>query len=216
MNYNLHMVENQSLQHRAAWYAFKMFAALRIGTWLWVLLFSLVGGRIIVEPDVLCKSGSLLENNLNLNVILHSAIRWDATCYLLIAEHGYNFQPGLTVWPPLYPILIRIFAIVFQPFIMAALIVSSLATWLAFFLLYLIIEKQYNDELARNTLFLYVIYPLSFFFVSGYTESIFLCLAILSIWMIQRHSWGWAGISSAFATLTRNQGILLSLILLYE
>src|SRR5574342_806026 len=97
------------IQQRAAWYSLKIFAALRLLTLLWVLLFALMGGRTITEPDVLCRTRSLSENDLNTGLFLNSAIRWDTVCYLLIAESGYTVQAGLTGWPPLYPILIRLF-----------------------------------------------------------------------------------------------------------
>jgi Gpi18-like mannosyltransferase len=210
------MINIQSLQQRAAWYSFKILAALRVLTLLWVLLFALVGGRAISEPDVLCKTRSLLENNSNTGLFLNSAIRWDTVCYLLIAESGYSVQPGLTGWPPLYPSLIRTFAVVFQPPIFAALVVSALATWLAFTLLYLLIAENHDETTARNSLFLYAIYPHSFFLVYGYSEATFFVLVIASLLLAQRKYWGWAGILAGAAALTRNQGILLSVALLWE
>src|SRR5262245_1325925 len=157
------MISTSTLQQRAVWYSFKNLVALRVLTLLWVLLFTLVGGRTISEPDVLCKTRSLLENNSNTGLFLSSAIRWDTVCYLLITESVYTVQAGLTGWPPLYPMLIRIFALVFRPPIFAALVVSSLATWLAFTILYLLITENHEETTAKNTLFLYAIYPHSFF-----------------------------------------------------
>jgi Gpi18-like mannosyltransferase len=210
------MINTRTLQQSAAWYSFKIFAVLRVLTLLWVLLFTLVGGRNIVEPDVLCKTRSLLENNSNTGPFLNSAIRWDTVCYLLIAESGYTVQPGLTGWPPLYPILIRVFALVFRPPILAALIVSSLATWLAFTFLYILIAENHDETTARNSLFLYAIYPHSFFLVYGYSEATFFVFVVASLLLAQRKYWGWAGILAGAAALTRNQGILLSIALLWE
>lgn len=210
------MLTHQTLLRRAVWYSFKIFAALRVLTLLWVLLFNLVGGRIISEPDVLCRTRSLLENNLNIGPFLNSAIRWDAVCYLMIAESGYTVQPGLTGWPPIYPVLIRIFAFVFRPPILAALVVSGLATWLSFSLLYLLINDNHGEATARNSLFLYAIYPHSFFLVYGYSEATFFVFVVASLLLAQRKYWGWAGILAGAAALTRNQGILLSIVLLWE
>src|SRR5215216_42523 len=100
------------LLKRAAWYAFKLFLALRVGTLAWIFLLALLGGRTIIEPNVLCRSSNLLEHNLNLGSLLGSWLRWDTNCYLLIAETGYTVHAGLTVWPPLYPLLIRLFSFV--------------------------------------------------------------------------------------------------------
>lgn len=204
------------LLRRGIWYAFKVFIALRIGTWVWIILLSLMGGRNIDEPDVLCKSNTLLEANLNLGVALSSWLRWDTICYLMIAETGYTVYPGLTVWPPLYPFLIYLSSFIFMPPLLAALVISSLGTWLAFFLLYVFVTESHDETTAKNTVFLYAVYPLAFFLVAGYTESLFLALVIGSFLCTRKKAWGWAGILAALATLTRNQGIVISLALLWE
>jgi Gpi18-like mannosyltransferase len=201
---------------RGIWYAFRMFLALRIGIFAWMILLSLIGGRTISEPDVLCKSSALLESNINLGVVLSPWLRWDTICYLIIAETGYTIHPGLTVWPPFYPSLIRLFSFLFTPPLLAALVISSLATWLAFFLLYILITERHDEATAKNTLFLYTVYPLAFFLIAGYTESLFLALVVASLLLAPKKAWGWAGILAALATLTRFQGIALSVVLLWE
>jgi Gpi18-like mannosyltransferase len=208
-------VEWGQLLKRAAGYAFKMFIALRVGTLVWVLLLSLIGGRTPSEPEVLCRRSALLEGNLDLGVGLGTWLRWDTICYLIIAEAGYA-NPGLTVWPPLYPLLIRLFSFVFTPPVLAALVISSLATWVAFFLLYLLVTHSHNETTAKNTLFLYTVYPFAFFLVAGYTESLFLALVIGCFLLARKKDWLWAGVLAGLATLTRNQGILLSAVLLWE
>ena len=201
---------------RGLWYAFKVFIALRLGTLVWMIVLSTWGGRTISEPNVLCRSSALLEGELQLGVILSPWLRWDTLCYLMISETGYAAHPGLTVWPSLYPFLIRLFSSVFTPPLLAALVISSLATWLAFFLLYILISESREEATARNTLFLYGIYPLAFFLVAGYTESLFLAFAVWSLLLARKKAWVWAGTVAALATLTRNQGIVLSLVLLWE
>jgi Gpi18-like mannosyltransferase len=134
----------------------------------------------------------------------------------MIAETGYAIHPGLTVWPPLYPLLIRLFSLVLMPPLLAALVISSLATWLAFFLLYILVMESFDETTAKNTLFLYAVYPVAFFLVAGYTESLFLALTVGSLLLARRRAWVWAGILAALATLTRNQGIVLSAVLLWE
>jgi hypothetical protein len=201
---------------RAVWYAFKLFIALRVGTFAWIFLLSQLGGRAITEPNVLCRSTSLLEHNLPLSVVLSPWLRWDTICYLMIAETGYTVHAGLTVWPPLYPSLIRLFSFVFQPPIFAALVLSSISTWIAFVLLYILITENHDEATTKNTLFLYTIYPLAFFLVAGYTESLFLALVAGSLLLARRGNWAWAGLLAALSALTRNQGIVLSFVLLWE
>ncbi len=201
---------------RGIWYAFKVFLTLRIGTWLWILLLSYVSGRIIHEPNVLCKSHTLIEDSLELGAALRSWLRWDTICYLMIAETGYTVHPELTVWPPIYPFLIHLFSSIFTPPLLAALVISSLATWLAFFLLYVFVSEHHDEPTAKNTVFLYAVYPAAFFLVAGYTESLFLALVVGSFLFARRKAWAVAGILAALATLTRNQGIVISLAVLWE
>jgi Gpi18-like mannosyltransferase len=204
------------LLKRAAWYAFKLFAILRIGTLAWMVLLFFLGGRVITEPNVLCRSSDLLESNLNIGGALGAWLRWDTVCYLLIAETGYTVHAGLTVWPPIYPLLIRLFSFIAAPPILAALIISSITTWLAFLLLYIFITEDHDETTARNTVALYTIYPLSFFLVAGYTESLFLALVVGSLLLARKKEWIAAGLLAALATLTRNQGIVLSFVLFWE
>jgi Gpi18-like mannosyltransferase len=134
----------------------------------------------------------------------------------MIAETGYTVHDGLTVWPPLYPILIRFFSYIFEPPILAALVISSLSTWVAFILLYFLIAESHNESTAKNTLLLYVIYPSAFFLVAGYSESFFLALVVGCLLLARRGYWLWAGLLAALATLTRNQGIVLAAVLFWE
>ena len=201
---------------RAAWHAFKLFVALRVGTLAWVLLLAWLGGRTISEPNVLCRSTDLVEHNLNLGIWLTSWLRWDTICYLLIAETGYTVHAGLTVWPPFYPLLIRLLSFILNPPILSALVISGLSTWLAFVLLYVLVTESHDESTAKNTLFLYAIYPVAFFLIAGYTESLFLALAAGCLLLARRGKWMWAGLLATVATLTRNQGIVLALVLFWE
>ncbi len=216
MNLTTSQTNDRDFLKRAVWYAFKLLLALRVGTLAWVILLALIGGRTITEPNALCRSSSLLEHNLHLGVLLRSWLRWDTICYLIIAETGYTAHAGLTVWPPLYPLLIRLFSFIFEPPILAALLISSIATWTTFVLLYILVTESHDETTAKNTLFLYTIYPLAFFLLAGYTESLFLALVVGSLLLARKGKWGWAGLLAALSALTRNQGIVLSAVLLWE
>jgi Gpi18-like mannosyltransferase len=135
--------------------------------------------------------------------------RWDTARYLEIADFGYDFNFINTVWPPLYPFLIKIFSFVFQPSVLAALIVSNLFFVVGLFLTYLLTKEIFNEEAAKKSLFFIVIFPTSFYFVAGYSESIFLVLSAGAFLLLRKKKWLWAGFLSALAVLTRVQGIIL-------
>jgi Gpi18-like mannosyltransferase len=135
--------------------------------------------------------------------------RWDTARYLEIADFGYDFNIINTVWPPLYPFLIKIFSFIFQPSILAALIVSNLFFVVGMFLTYFLTKDIFNEEVARKSIFFIAIFPTSFYFVAGYSESIFLTLSVSVFILIRKKKWLWAGLLSALAVLTRVQGIIL-------
>jgi len=210
------MNANRSLWQNAAWYAAKVFMALRLITLLWASLFILINAHPVVQPYGLCETETLIESAHNPGPLLNSFMRWDTVCYLQIAEHGYGAHPVLTVWPPVYPALIRLFGFVFQPPVLAALIVSNLAMWLTFTLLYVLIMETHDEETAQRALYLYAIFPTSFFLVAGYTESTFLVLVLASFLLVRKKHWMWAGILAGLSVLVRTQGFLLALALFWE
>jgi len=67
-----------------------------------------------------------------------------------------------------------------------------------------------------TTLFLIIIFPASFYFIAGYSESLFLTLSLTVIILSRRRQWIWAGIFAALATLSRVQGILLTVPIFVE
>ncbi len=142
--------------------------------------------------------------------------RWDAVHYLDKADPNYQIL-GLegTVWPPLYPLLIRIFSLV-MPDMAAALFISTLSSLAAFYLLYREVSARWDEEVARRTVLLLAFFPTGFFLMAGYTEALFLALSLAVFAEIRRKRWWMAGVWGALATLTRLQGIFLVLPLAWE
>jgi Gpi18-like mannosyltransferase len=112
---------------------------------------------------------------------------------------------------PLYPLLIRGLGTLFGGNnLAAALLISSMASFVAFYLLYqLTQELTGSTSIAQVLVIALAVFPVSFFLMAGYTEALFLALAIGSYLSTRRGCWLAAGILAALATLTRLQGILL-------
>jgi len=142
--------------------------------------------------------------------------RWDTGHYIEIADLGYNFDLVNSVWPPLYSFLIKIVGFFIKPTILSAIFVSNIFFIFGLFLLYLFVRDNFGEELSKRTLFYTVIFPTSFYFVAGYTESIFLFLSIAVFMLLKKKMWLWAGLISALATLTRVQGLLLIIPIVIE
>ncbi|MBV9439938.1 MAG: glycosyltransferase family 39 protein [Candidatus Eremiobacteraeota bacterium] len=133
--------------------------------------------------------------------------RWDAEHYLGIAQQGYSgTEPAFF---PLYPALIRLVGAVTGSHLLAGLLISNAASFLALLYLYKLIEHEYTRQVAHRTTFYVSIFPTAIFFSAVYSESLFLFLTVASFYYLRRRSWLIAGVFGFFAALTRSEGALL-------
>lgn len=194
----------------AFFYAILAFLFLRIMASLVVLIGIVQPNSVIPVFDATNNYLMTLENNSVLSKhLLAPWYRWDTTHYLEIAEFGYDYENINTVWPPLYPFLIKMVTFVVKSPLIAALTISGLFSIVAFILLFFLVQDLFDKKTAKDTLFFLVIYPASFYLIAGYSESIFLTFSLAVIILSRRKQWLLAGLFSALATLTRVQGILL-------
>jgi hypothetical protein len=82
--------------------------------------------------------------------------------------------------------------------------------------LYQLIREDFDQERADRTVLYLSIFPTAFFLASGYNESLFLCLALLSFYHMRHGQWWLAGLFGFLASLTRSAGLLLALPFCYE
>ncbi|HYC93567.1 MAG TPA: glycosyltransferase family 39 protein [Thermoanaerobaculia bacterium] len=138
--------------------------------------------------------------------------QWDAPHYLDIARDGYVLggeQERWIVFYPLYPWLIRAAAFVLRDELVAAFLVSAIASVAAALLLKRLGELDEPERVARLSVFFLFAFPTAYFLHIGYTESLFLALALGSFLAARRRRWPWAGALGALAAMTRINGLLL-------
>ena len=134
-------------------------------------------------------------------------VRWDAVHYLNIAVFGY--EANLIVFFPLYPWLVgALDAVVGDPAI-AAFSVSGISSLVAALLLYRLVAAEMGPTIARSSVWFLLIFPTAYFLHIGYTEGLFLALALASLLAARTDRWWLAGILGALAALTRVNGLLL-------
>ncbi len=144
-------------------------------------------------------------------LLLNGWYRWDTGWYLKIAALGYAPDDGSVSFQPLYPILIR----VIQPltggnYLLAGLVISNIFCLLALGLFYKFAWQELGSEdEAQTAALLLISFPAAFFLFAGYTESLYLALALATWLLARRGSWIWAGLLSGLAVLARFQGIAL-------
>lgn len=135
--------------------------------------------------------------------------RFDANWYLSITERGYGNIAGDDHFPPLFPLLVRLFTPLFGSAFLAGLFLSHTATFFSIKLLYDTFSEWGPKENAKRGVLYFVIYPTFFFFFSVYSESVFLLAALLCMQAMRKRAWVWAGFWIFCATLTRLQGVAL-------
>jgi Mannosyltransferase (PIG-V) len=137
--------------------------------------------------------------------------RWDAAWYLRIAEQGYRTGDASAAFYPGYPLAIRLVA----PFtggeaLAAALLVSNLAFLAALVVLFALTTEEFSRPIAQKTVLLLTFFPSSFFFLTPYSESLFLLFTVLSFRWARHNRWPGSGLAGAAAAATRSIGVVLS------
>lgn len=158
----------------------------------------------------------------NLPEFLSYFARFDSAWYLSIVERGYFFhapnQISNIVFFPLYPILMKIGGeLPFKNYLLAGIIISSLATLAACFFVYFLarIELQDNEK-SLKSIFLMLIFPYSFFLIAVYSESLFLLLAASCFYFARKKNWLAASLLACLAGASRPTGIILFPVLIFE
>ena len=131
-------------------------------------------------------------------------LNFDGVHYQKIAKLGYQLKFS-TAFFPLYPLLIKGVSQISSGLISlprSALLVSAVSFVASICLLYTITK-------SNKVILSLLLFPLSFFFLAGYTESLFLFLSLLSYLFFKKKKYFWMGVVGYFAALTRFYGILL-------
>jgi hypothetical protein len=135
--------------------------------------------------------------------------RWDAVWFLRIAEQGYHTEEGAPAFFPLYPLLIRGLGVVTGGPLVAGVLISTVASGVAFYLLHRLTTHEAGADAARRAVLYVAVAPMAVFLAAVYSEALFLALAVGALWAARRHAWWAAGAYAGLATATRSAGVLL-------
>jgi hypothetical protein len=176
----------------------------------------LVVGWVLAIKVLLLLFGAtsfqVLENKAlrGLNAKLEIWNRWDSLHYQQLAQFGYGSTGVLKAWfYPLFPWCTRCVASLSGNYLISAFIVSGLASVAAALLLRRIVQLDYPADVARRAVWFFLIFPTAYFLHIGYTESLFLALALGSILAARLERWWLAGVLGALCWMTRGSGIIL-------
>ncbi|MBK8899899.1 MAG: hypothetical protein IPM53_01830 [Anaerolineaceae bacterium] len=146
--------------------------------------------------------------------------RFDTLHYTRIAAEGYAY-PEDSVFPPLYPLLMRALGELFggshTAHMAAGIFISNAALLGLLILLYTVGSDLLGADHAPRLLVYFALFPTAFFLFAPYTESLFLLLTLASLGLAFQHDrFEWAGVLGLLAALTRLTGWVLVVPLAYH
>jgi len=191
---------------RLAGWIFAMMALSRV-----IIILAVIGGAAWQGQETL--------NSLFTNFNGHW-VRWDAPHYMDIAKNWYVAEGEsrlFIVFLPLYPLLVRGLQPLFAGnTVAAAVFLSNLCLFASGWVLYYLVYDQHGTYAARRAVRYLMFCPLSVFFSAPYTESLFLLLTLLAVFLARRKKFLPAVIAGALAALSRTFGILTAVPIYYE
>lgn len=145
---------------------------------------------------------------------IYSWANFDGVHYLTIAQKGYLGTALIQAFFPLYPLITRAFTTIQSNFLLSGLIVSNLSLLVVLFLFKKLLKS--DDRVSHLPIWLWLLFPTSFFFGAIYNEALFMVLALASFLLAKKKHWWWAVLSVGLASATRIVGIFLLPALLWE
>lgn len=159
--------------------------------------------------------------------------QYDAQWYLRIADRGYpevsdsDSHPARTSGPiqrtdasyafsPLFPLLVASVHAVVPSIVLSAFIVTQVLLILAFWAVYWLVTRWYDEGLAGKTAWLLFLSPFSIFFRGYFTEATFVILLVAALHYLRTKKWLQAGVVTGLLLITRFVGLAVALTLLIE
>jgi hypothetical protein len=134
---------------------------------------------------------------------------WDSVHYQQIAQFGYAPTGVTKSFYPLFPWCIRLVHYVTGSYLGAGFIVSGIASVIAAVVLRRLVQLDYAADVALRSVWFFLIFPTAYFLHIGYSESLFLALALGCILAARVERWWLAGVIGAFCWMSRAPGAVL-------
>lgn len=142
---------------------------------------------------------------------------WDGGWYVKLAEHGYPDHLSLVspredstaplVFPPLYPMAMRLLHLMGMPALTAGLLITAVAGALAVVGVYAVARDLIAPRAAMLAALLWAAGPMTVVLSMAYSEALFVALAAWAMWLARRGWWLTAGLLALLSGLTRSTGL---------
>lgn len=148
--------------------------------------------------------------------------RWDFRHFRTIGEFGYDGNPKagppvpLEAFFPGFPYLLKAVHLVVGNWVVAGLLISFVCGGVAMVLMSRIAGLENPSGTGERAVLLLLLSPSAVFLAAGYTEALFLMLALGAWLCAKRGVWHWAGILAAGSLFVRVSGAFLLAALVVE
>lgn len=145
----------------------------------------------------------------------------DSGHYLDIAKDWYISEGKWDrlvqlVFLPGYPLIIKLFNVLFNNYLYASLAVSSICFGLAGAMFYKLMRLDYNKQTSLRAIKYVCLIPGIFFFVAPMSESLFLFCSVSCIYFARKRNWPVACLMGGYAAFTRTLGLVLLVPVVFE
>lgn len=152
------------------------------------------------------------------NPYFWSWLNFDGEHYASIAYQGY--LPLTYFYFPMFPLVTKFLAGIlgggFKSIALSGLLISNISFFIGLVGIWKLVRIDFKEGIAKLTILLLLLFPTSFYFGAFYTESLFLALAVWSLYFSRKKKWLYAGILGAFLTATRITGLAIFPAIAYE
>lgn len=173
---------------------------------IWLVAVILIA---ILSFSTLPHSGKFSDN------FWESFGNWDGGHFLGIAEQGYNEKFQYAFFP-LYPLAIRAVSEITQNYLVAAVLISIVSTFLGLNILYKLVVMDFDKKIAEKVVLALLFFPTSFFLLSAYSEGLFFFLVVLTFYFLRQNKLFWATVFAGLSSATRLAGLAVVAGLLIE
>ena len=138
-------------------------------------------------------------------------VKWagfDGVHYITIVQKGYFGTGLIQAFFPVYPLLVYLFNWISNP-VVVGILLSHLFFIGALYLWVLLLKKQNIHTPWIQMILPFLLFPTAFFFGAMYTESLFLFLVFLCLFLLKQKKLFYAAVIAALASATRVVGIML-------
>ncbi len=193
----------------------------RISSQLKLRLFFVAVALVLLQRLLVLISAIHIAQKMHSGWTLYSLLiggytHWDSGWYIEIAQAGYTTKVRTAFWP-LYPwLMARLHDISGTTYASCGIVISLCSFVAAVYFLGLLVRSYFGYSTTLAAMALFAFAPTSYYFDAVYTEALFLALSLAAVYASTANRFFMANLLVMFATLTRNTGIFLCIILFFD